>query len=128
MKTMKSVPSRQRGLSVTGWILTIIAVVLFGSMAAKLVPIYLEFNTISTLVQSVLKDPKVGLKSVNEITSDIDKRFGINNVDMISHNDLIVRKDGAKVEVIADFEVRTNFIKNIDFVVSFDRTFSQNIR
>jgi hypothetical protein len=128
MKTMKSAPSRQRGLSVTGWILTIIAVVLFGSMAAKLVPIYLEFNTISTLVQSVLKDPKVGLKSVNEITSDIDKRFGINNVDMISHNDLIVRKDGAKVEVIADFEVRTNFIKNIDFVVSFDRTFSQNIR
>ncbi|MGB1222402.1 MAG: DUF4845 domain-containing protein, partial [Alcanivoracaceae bacterium] len=62
----------------------IITAVVFVTMGAKLVPIYLEFNTISTAVQSVLMDPKVGLKSVNEISADIDKRFSINNVDMIS--------------------------------------------
>ncbi|MDF1819959.1 MAG: DUF4845 domain-containing protein [Alcanivoracaceae bacterium] len=128
MKTMKSAPSRQRGLSVTGWILMIITAVVFVTMGAKLVPIYLEFNTISTAVQSVLMDPKVGLKSVNEISADIDKRFSINNVDMISYRDLVITKDGGKVEVLADFEVRTNFFKNVDFVVSFDRTYSQNIR
>lgn len=127
MKTMNS-PSSVRGLSLVGWILVIIVVVIFATSAIKMVPAYIDFNTISSMANSVLSDSKVGLKSENEIRADFAKRMSINNLTVISAQDLIIEKDGGTVKVLVDYEVRENLFSNVDVVMAFNREFTKDVR
>lgn len=127
MKTMNS-PSAVRGLSLVGWILVIIVVVIFATAAIKMVPAYIDFNTISSMANSVLSDSKVGLKSENEIRADFAKRMSINNITVISAQDLIIEKDGGTVKVLVDYEVRENLFSNVDVVMAFNREFTKDVR
>lgn len=127
MKTMNS-PSAVRGLSLLGWMLVLIVVVIFATAAVKMVPAYIDFNTISSMANSVLSDSKVGLKSENEIRDDFAKRMSINNIKVISAKDLIIEKDGGKVKVLVDYEVRENLFSNVDVVMAFNREFTKDIR
>lgn len=127
MKMMNS-PSSVRGLSLVGWILVIIVVVIFATAAIKMVPAYIDFNTISSMANSVLSDSKVGLKSENEIRADFAKRMSINNLTVISSQDLIIEKDGGTVKVLVDYEVRENLFSNVDVVMAFNREFTKDVR
>ncbi len=127
MRTFTS-RKRQAGLSVAGWIGVIIVLVIFANAGVKIVPAYLEFNTISGAIQSVLADRKSGLLSESEVKADIGKRFLINNVDAITVDDLELIKENGEMSIKLEYEVRTNFIKNIDFVISFKRDFQKSIR
>jgi hypothetical protein len=113
MRTM-TLPSRMRGVSVLGWMIIGIVAITFGSAAIKTIPAYLEFNTVKGAINSVLMDPKVALKSEMELLSDIDKRFNINNVTAISSSDLRFAREGARVTISVDYEVRENLFGNLD--------------
>lgn len=128
MKTMTTLPSRSRGLSVAGWMFVVIVLVVFGSAAAKTVPAYMDFNTISTAINSALDDPKIGLMSVPEIQGNIDRRFNINNISVISGADLDVEKESGRVTITVDYEVRNNLFYNLDLAMVFNREFSRSVR
>ena len=127
MRTLKS-PSRMQGMTVAGWMVTIIVVVVFATMAVKIVPAFLDYNTIKTLITNVMSDGKIGLESPDEIRLDISKRFQINNINVISPKDIDITKENGELIMGVDYEVRTNFFKNVDFVISFKHEFRKNIR
>lgn len=127
MRTM-TLPSRMRGLSMIGWLLIGTVVVVFGSAGMKTIPAYLEFNTIKGAIHSVLQDPKVALKSENELRGDLDKRFMINNVKAISVRDVTFSKEGARVVAIVDYEVRENLFGNLDLAMTFSGEFTKDGR
>lgn len=128
MKTMTTLPSRSRGLSIAGWMFVIIVVVVFGSVATKTVPAYMDFNTISTAINSALDDPKIGLMSTQEIQTNIDRRFAINNITVISGADLQVEKESGRVLIAVDYEVRKNLFSNLDLAMVFTREFERSVR
>ncbi|MFN3715025.1 MAG: DUF4845 domain-containing protein [Alcanivoracaceae bacterium] len=111
-----------------GWMVIGVVVVVFASAAIKTIPAYIEFNTIKGAVNSVLQDSKVGLKSENEIRSDIDKRFVINNVKAISAQNLGVLIEGGRVTVTVDYEVRENLFGNLDLAMTFSEDFRKDGR
>lgn len=123
-----TLPSRMRGISMTGWLAILIVVMVFGSAGVKMVPAYLEYNTIKGLVGGVLQDPRVGMKSESEIQSDISRRFDINNVTAIRASDVLVTKTGNRVTLSIDYEVRENLFGNLDLVMTFGDDFSKDGR
>lgn len=124
MKT--TMPSKMRGLSVVGWLLVAAVVVVLGSAAIKIIPAYMEFNTIRGTLNSVLQDSKSALKSDSEILSDIDKRFMINNVKAITYHDIVVERQGNTMILSVDYEVRENLFGNVDLVMTFSDEFRKN--
>ena len=53
---MTTTPSRQRGMSMISWAVVLIVVAILGTAAFRMVPAYMEHNTISTTIRSVLQD------------------------------------------------------------------------
>lgn len=127
MRRMNSAKS-MRGLSASGWIVCIIVLVVFATAAIKIIPSVLDFNTVKTLVNNVLADNKVGLKSKDEIVGDIARRLSINSIDVITANDFLIEKSDGMLTVVVDYEVRENFFANVDLVMTYKHEFKKNIR
>ncbi|KAF0804643.1 hypothetical protein A6D6_02910 [Alcanivorax xiamenensis] len=118
--------ARQRGLSLLGWIVVLIVLAVFGTAAFRMVPAYMEYNTIKSAVVSLLGDSKTALMSEREIRDALSKRFTINQVNAISANDLAVSKEGGRVAVAVDYEVREPLFYNVSVVMTFQDTFSKS--
>lgn len=118
--------SRQRGLSLLGWVVVLIVLAVFGTAAFRMVPAYMEYNTIKSATVSLLGDSKTALMSEREIRDALGKRFVINQVDAITANDLVVSKEGGRVSVAVDYEVREPLFYNVSVVMTFRDTFSKS--
>lgn len=127
MKKMNSAKS-MRGMGASGWIMAIIVVVVFVTAAIKIIPSALDFNTIKTLVNNVIADNKIGLKSNDEIYRDIGRRFSINRIEVINIDDITIEKENGELVITVDYEVREDFFANIDFVMTYKQEFRKNVR
>ncbi|MEH6783854.1 MAG: DUF4845 domain-containing protein [Alcanivorax jadensis] len=105
----------------------LVAVVL-GTAALRMVPVYLEYNTISSSINSLLQDSKTALMSPREVRDALSKRFRINQVNVISANDLIITKDGGILKISTDYEVREPMFYNVSIVMTFQDEFSKDVR
>ena len=115
----------QRGLSMVGWMIVLGVVTVFGSAGVKIIPAYMEFNTISGIISSTLNDSKISLQSELEIMSGIDRKFSINNVTVISGQDLVVKRENGSLAIAVDYEVRKNLFGSLDLVAVFKKEFSK---
>lgn len=119
--------SRQRGLSLIGWVVVLIVLVVFGTATFRMAPAYMEYNTIRSAINSVLSDNKTALMSEREVRDAVGKRFTINQVDVIGVRDLEIQKAGGMMSVGIDYEVRRPLFYNVFVVMEFDHTFTENI-
>ncbi|MFP1683418.1 DUF4845 domain-containing protein [Alloalcanivorax sp. C16-1] len=117
--------SRQRGLSLLGWVVVLIVLAVFGTAAFRMVPAYMEYNTIRSTINSVLDDNKTAMMSEHEVRGALSKRFTINQVDVIGVNDLAISKNGGDVTVGVDYEVRRPLFYNVSVVMHFEDTFNK---
>lgn len=123
-----TLPSRMRGISFAGWMLIGAVVIVFAAAGVRIVPAFLEYSTISGAINSVLQDPKIGFKTDTEIMSDLGKRFSINNVEAIGVDDIVITREGPRVILSVDYEVRGNLYANIDLVMTFKEDFVKELR
>lgn len=124
---MTTGPSRQRGLSLLGWIAVLIVVVVFGTAAFRMVPAYMEYNTIRSAITSVLDEQESRLMSPVAVRSAISKRFLINQVNVIASDDLSITRDDGQLQVGLDYEVREPLFYNVSVVMHFEHSFERNI-
>src|SRR5690606_1330311 len=122
MKNIASVRAVQ-GMSVAGWMVAIIVVVVFATAAMKLVPPFMEYNTIQRLMERVLSEPRAGVQSPDEQQADRGKHFLINKVAVIKPSDVLISREGGEVVMVVDYEVRENFFSNIDCDITLKEEF-----
>ncbi|KZY36477.1 hypothetical protein A3754_06765 [Alcanivorax sp. HI0083] len=125
---MTTTPSRQRGMSLISWAVVLIVVAILGTAAFRMVPAYMEHNTIATTIRSQLQDGKTALMSPREIREGIGKRFTINQVNVIRVDDLAIVKEGGVLTVSADYEVREPMFYNVSIVMTFKDEFKKDVR
>jgi len=116
--------SKQRGASFLSWIVIAAMVSAIGLAAARVVPAYVDYRTITTLIEALPSD-KVHTMSKAEIKDALKKRFLINNIRDLDINEIITidRKREGTVLVLK-YEVREPLIYNISILVAFDRQFT----
>ncbi len=109
----------QQGMTIYGvaFILLLIGFLVFTIL--KLFPVYMENFTIRSSVESLQNDSAKEYMGAMDIRNALMKRFSMNNVSQVSHEDISVIREGQNYYVNVDYEVRVPFIKNISLVVSF---------
>ena len=114
----------QRGVSYWG-IVALIFIAFFGLQFFLAVGnAYLDDMTINKIVEEKLKSSPNGVDPTT-LMNGLNQQFDMNGIrDVKAEDRLTITNDGT-TEVIKKYEVRHNFVGNIDLVVHFEKTFDQ---
>lgn len=102
----------------------IIAILLFGgflSLGASLGPLYMDHNTMSTIMDKMANESGMGSKTDQGIMDSMRQRLKLNNIrdfDLKQHV-TIDRSSASGTELILDYEVRIPLIHNLDLIATF---------
>lgn len=83
----------QRGMTVIGMLLLIVILGFMALVAMKVVPMYIQYFTIKSTIESIRKEPQLAQMGAIDIQNAIQKRFDIGYVDKITARDLRLRND-----------------------------------
>ena len=116
-------PKKQAGMGMAGWMFIVF---IFGSVLTvgmKLMPPFLDHNTMSNILDGLAEEDGLAQKRDYQIEAIIKKRFNMNNIrDFKIHENLEIKRTRNGVEIVMDYEVRMNLIKNVDLITSFDKS------
>lgn len=97
----------QRGMTVIGMLLLIVVIGFMLLIAMKVVPMYIEYYTIKSTVESIRKESQLAQMSAPDIQKALQKRFDIGYV-KLKASDLKIRNDaesrGRVIELVYDNE------------------------
>jgi Tfp pilus assembly major pilin PilA len=80
-------------MTVIGMLLLLIVIAFVALIAMKVVPMYMQYFTVKSTIESVRKEPQIAQMSPTDIQNAIQKRFDIGYVDNITARDLKIRND-----------------------------------
>jgi hypothetical protein len=112
----------QRGMTAIGWIIVLGLIAFFTLIALRLVPLYLEYGKVSSVLESLENEPGVTRKPKVEIQRLIGRRFDINDVRNLDPKIAEVESRGGRLTVTMAYERRTNMVGNVDLVVKFNKS------
>ncbi len=110
---------KEAGLTGLGFIFILLILGFFVALGLKLVPVYLEYYNVTTSLQSLEKEDSAALSGSEEIKTLLKKRLEINDVTHVTDKDISIEKKVNGAIVTVEYEVRKNFMGNVDIVVSF---------
>jgi hypothetical protein len=80
-------------MTVIGMLLLLIVIAFAALIAMKVVPMYIEYYTIKSTIESIRKEPQLAQMSPADIHNAIQKRFDIGYVERLNARDLKIRND-----------------------------------
>ena len=114
---------KQRGLTLIGFIIVLAIGLLFAYTGMRIIPMYLEYHALINAMDKLVNDPMSKSMPAYKIKQSIQMSlwasYASNNIKN-EHIRISKKSDGVNVRVA--YEVREEFLGNIDLVGSFDRT------
>lgn len=111
---------RQRGMSLLGWIIVIAFLLFQGIMAMKIIPVYINDASVSSIMKKLPGDSSLSHASIKKIRETIEKRLKINNIYDIDRSDIVIRRGRGGYTVTLDYESRGTLFGNLDYIISFN--------
>ncbi|HCB15321.1 MAG TPA: hypothetical protein DEP36_17385 [Gammaproteobacteria bacterium] len=102
----KEPKDQQRGMTVIGMLLVLILIAFAVLIAMKVIPIYIEYYTIKSTIESIRKEPQLAQMSVQDIHKAIQRRFDVGYVEKVNASDLKIKNapNGRMLELVYDDE------------------------
>jgi hypothetical protein len=116
-------PSRQRGLSMLGFLFVAAVVLAVALLAFRMVPAYIEYFTIQKALDGALADSND--LSVTSIRKAMDRRLSADYADAISAKDVDVTKSGNTITASVSWEKKLPVVKNVSILLEFDASASR---
>ena len=114
---------KHRGLTLLGFLIVLAVVLFFAYAGMRVIPMYLEYHALVTALDKLQDDPASKSLPANKIKQSIKDSlwasYASNNIKN-EHIRISKKSDGINVRVA--YEVRSDFLANIDLIGSFDRT------
>jgi hypothetical protein len=114
---------RQRGMTFLGIIVLVIVVGAWVYSGIRLVPKYLEYMRVAATLEKVRDE-----YDANPGTTDfmlrkaVERHCDIEMVEIITSNDIEIRKEGGTFFMRAFYEDTVPLVANVSFLVEFDKT------
>ncbi|MBK8181682.1 MAG: DUF4845 domain-containing protein [Candidatus Competibacteraceae bacterium] len=83
----------ERGMTLIGMLLLIIVIAFIALIAMKVVPMYVQYYSIKSTIESIRKEPQLAQMSAQDIHNGIQKRFDIGYVSNLTARDLKIRNE-----------------------------------
>lgn len=113
------VKKHQSGLTLITWLLIMAIGGFFVLLTLKLVPIYLEYQSVRTVIQSLNHDPLVRKTDANGVRKLITKRLKINSVYDFPKEYIKIKKTKNRLKVDVTYDRIEPIVANISVMVSF---------
>jgi hypothetical protein len=115
--------SKQRGVTLIGWILLLTPWAICAYVGIRLTPIYLNYMKVVRTLQQVQTDYKDAVPpDAATIRTALEKRLFIESVDFPDVKDLKVTRNGKAWIVQAAYDDQAPLFSNVSILVSFDRS------
>ncbi|HHJ14965.1 MAG TPA: DUF4845 domain-containing protein [Gammaproteobacteria bacterium] len=111
----------QRGMTAIGWLLVLGLIAFFALLTLRLVPVYLEYTKVISVLESVAGQADIGQRSRGEIIKLIRRRFDVNDVRKVDPRQVKIKKDRDGMKLSIRYERREHLMGNIDIVATFSR-------
>ncbi len=126
MHHSRTLASRQRGLSMIGFLIVVILLGFMAMLATKLIPAYVEFYTVEKILNTMSQKSDVVSGSNAEIRADFMKRASVGDITTVKPEDLSINRRGAVTVLSADYEFRAALFGNISLVADFSASSDSN--
>ena len=120
-KTNRVTRVRQAGMTTVGMLILASFVGLIAFAGLRLTPIYLNYMKVTGVVNGVREEFDGQATSRAALKTYIARRFGVEDVKVISARDVKVTAVDGGFEVRAEYDHTAPFISNISFTVHFDK-------
>ena len=111
--------NKESGLTGIGFVFVLLILGFFVALGLKLFPVYLEYYSVTTSLQSLKNEESSKLDQSQAIKSLLKKRLDMNDVTHVSNENIKIVKNVKSTTVTVEYEVRKSFMGNVDIVVSF---------
>ncbi len=118
-----NIPSRQRGLSMLGFLFVSAVVLVVALLAFRMIPAYIEYFTIQKALDGALADSND--LSVASIRRAMDRRLSADYADAISAKDVEVTKSGNTITASVSWEKKLPVVQNVSILLEFDASASR---
>jgi hypothetical protein len=118
--------SRQRGLTMIGFLFVAVVLVMIAILAMKVAPAYMEFFSVKKILNTMGQEPELKSMSNADIRHDFEKRANVDYVTAVKPGDLTIDRQGAVPVVTADYTYRTQLVGNVSLVVDFSASSDPN--
>ena len=122
---MKATANRQRGVSIEGTLVVIVLLIVVGVGAMKVLPSYMENGTIQKIFDTIRSDPEMQGASAKIIRESFDKRAMMNNIHVVSSNDIEVSKDAGGLSLSVSYTVKIPLVSNASLLLEFNPSSSK---
>ena len=111
--------NKQSGLTFISWLIILAIGGFFVLLALKLVPIYLENQSINSVIKSLESDPIARRGTVGDIRNLIRKRFRINGIYDFDLKQIKIKKTRNRMAVDLTYDRIEPIVANVSVMVSF---------
>ncbi len=117
------IPTRQRGLSMIGFLFVAAVVLAVALLAFRMIPAYIEYFTIQKALDGALADSND--LSIVSIRKAMDRRLSADYADAVTAKDVEVTKNGNAITASVSWEKRLPVVKNVSILLEFDASASR---
>ncbi|HEX5362975.1 MAG TPA: DUF4845 domain-containing protein [Gallionella sp.] len=115
-----AMPAQQRGLTFFGFIFGAFLVVLLSITGLKLIPAYMQNETIKNLFVTVAHDPEMQGANVGSIKMSYIRRASVEDIRAITPDDIEISKDNGVLKLSASYAVKIPLVANISLYLEFN--------
>lgn len=113
---------KQRGMTAIGMAMVGVLVAIIAFSAFKLYPSYYDDFAVSTALENIEADgSKFAKMSPKELRATLNKKISISGVKLAKEN-VDITKNGDKITIAVNYEVRTQMYGNIDAITKFSHS------
>jgi Domain of unknown function (DUF4845) len=114
---------RQRGMTMLGIIVVIIVVGAWVYAGIRLVPKYLEYMRVASTLEKVRDEYENNPGSTEfMLRKAIERHFDIEMVEVITSNDIEIKKEGGEFTMRAAYDDTVPLAGNVSFLIEFDKS------
>ena len=113
---------RQRGLTLTGMIVTSIVVILILLLAFKVLPVYVEYFAIEKQFKAMADDPKMRGATRTAISNSWAARTAVDDLRSLSPELIEITREGENLVVSAEYSVKVPLFRNVAACFDFKPT------
>ncbi len=120
---------RQRGMTMLGILVLVVVVGAWVYAGIRMAPKYLEYMRVASTLEQV-RDEYDSNPGTTEfmLRKAVERRFDIEMVEVITSNDIDIKKDGAMFTMRAAYDDTVPLAGNVSFLLEFDKSVEINAR
>ena len=126
MYRTRAMKSKQRGLTMFGFLFVAVVLVMLAMLAMKLVPAYIEYFSVKKILNTMGQESDLKSKSNADIRSDFARRASVGYVTVVKPDDIAIDRHGSVPVISTDYTYRTTLVGNVSLVVDFSASSDPN--